>query len=82
MFLHSSMTDNELIRSTMLVESPYLKLLAYRLELRMNQLNNIQKLCESVNNSSKWDCLQQDGFEDIGQLFCQIETLTTTDNPY
>lgn len=60
----------------MLVESPFLRLLSRRLEARIGQLEQIQKLCESVNNSSKWDRLQLAGFEDIGQLFCDIEALT------
>jgi hypothetical protein len=46
MFLHSSMTDQELIRSVYLCQSPYLRMIAERLEKRAMQLDSIhQGLC-------------------------------------
>lgn len=79
MWLHSSMTDDELIRSTMLAESPYLRLLAHRLETRIDQLNRIQKIAESVVNSTDYDRLLVAGFDPVAQKFCDIELLTDTE---
>jgi hypothetical protein len=78
MWLHTSLSDREMIRSTMLCDSPYLQTLAKRLEKRSDQLEKIRGIAESVNNSALWDSLQASGFEDIAQLFCSIEMLTST----
>jgi len=82
MWLHSSMTDRELVRSVIVCNSPYLRLLADRIEARADQLDKIAKLAADVNGSTLSDQLQAAGFEDIAQLFCQIESLTKTERLY
>ena len=82
MYLHSSLTDRELVRSVMLGQSPYLRLLADRIEARADQLDKIAKIAADVNGSNLWDKLQAAGFEDIAQMFCEIESLTKTNRLY
>jgi hypothetical protein len=68
MFLHSSMTDKELIRSVYLCQSAYLRLIADRLEKRVNQLDALhQGLCTLDPYTSKPSELE-DSLDNLKQL--------------
>jgi hypothetical protein len=59
MFLHHTMTDNEILRTCEGCESPHLKLVADRLRDRVDDLRTIGTLAAGIEHSHDIDAIRE-----------------------